>query len=144
MWAWTGSALSGIDAQKHWGRNSWLNLINVPRFVLEFHSFSCVHGFKGSVLDRFLFLLTLYTLPWMWRYRRIWILWTYSLAILPAMSGGFTSYVRFGSAAFPTFLVIGAVLSRPLIRTMGLVAVASSLLFHAFAVWRFVNYQWVG
>ncbi len=151
MWHWTGNPFEGFEAQKHWGVHSVWNLVNVPKFVIGFFTPTQWHAFTGSLLDRCVFVLLLYTLPVLWRLDKGLLVWTYWLGILPAMSGTFTSYSRFASCAFPMFIALGAFLSPKMedgsskmgawLR-WGLLAVFAVL--HVVLVWRFVNFRWAG
>lgn len=144
MWLWTGNPFEGVDAQRHWSVHSIGNLWDLPKFVMGFFEPTNWHDFRGSVLDRCAFLLLLYCLPVIWRLGKDMVLWTYVLGILPAMSGTFTSFVRFESTAFPLFIALAVFLSRlkagwPL----WVVAIASGLL-QVVLLWRFVNFRWAG
>jgi hypothetical protein len=110
---WTGNSFEGFAAQKHWGVHSVGNLVNVPKCVLGFFSPTQWHEFTGSLLDRGVFVLVLYTLPVLWRLDKGLLVWTYWLGILPAMSGTFTSYTRFAACAFPVFLALAAFFNAP-------------------------------
>ena len=102
------------------------------------------HAFRGSVLDRGLCVVLLYALPLIWRLGKDQAVWSYVLGILPAMSGTFTSFVRFEAAAFPLFLALGMFLGKKgrgwaLAATIGV-----SLGLHLWLLWRFVNFRWAG
>lgn len=107
MWHWTGNPWSGIDAQKYWGVHSISNLWDVPKFIRGYFRVTTWHEFGGSLLDRLAFVLAVYAVPVLWRHGRDLLPWTIMLAVIPAMSGTFTSYVRFASCAFPVFVAFG-------------------------------------
>ena len=141
---WTGNPFEGFEAQKHWGRHSILNLINVPKFVIEYLNPRYFHEFADSMLDRLCFLAVAYTLPALWRSERALLPWAYILGILPAMSGSFTSYIRFSGMAFPVFLMWSAPApTRPLriLRCVGLVILG---LLHLHLVRNFILGRWAG
>ncbi len=144
MWLWTGNAFAGLEAQKYWQVHSIGNLWNVPKFVAGFFEVSAWHDFRGSVLDRCLFLLLVYTLPMIWRLGKDMVVWTYVLGILPAMSGTFTSFTRFESCAFPLFIAL-AVFFTGLKRKWPVVLfVILSATLHVILLWRFINFRWAG
>jgi hypothetical protein len=144
MWFWTGNPFEGMKAQKYWGAHSISNLWDLPKFVIGFLDPTTWHGFKGSVLDRCAFLLLLYTLPVIWRLGKGMCLWTYVLGVLPAMSGTFTSFIRFESCVFPLFIALAAFFSG-LKRKWPLALFAtSSAILHIVLLWRFVNFRWAG
>lgn len=144
MWAWTGNPLEGIHAQRHWGRHALENLVDLPRFVAELLQPTCWHGFSGSVLDRVMFVALAYTMPWMWRRSRTWALWALVLGVLPAMSGGFTSFTRYGAVVIPMFWAWGEGMARAGgVGWKGWV-VAGLACMQAVLLWRHVNYAWAG
>lgn len=144
MWHWTGNPFEGFEAQKRWGVHSVANLWDVPKFLTGFLSAREWHAFKGSFLDRCVFVLFLYTLPVLWRLDKGLWTWALVLGVLPAMSGTFTSFIRFASCAFPMFVALGVVLSRPTRRWWGAGLLAVFLVLHAVLVWQYVNFRWAG
>lgn len=143
MWKWTGSPFEGFAAQEHWGRHSIVHLFDVRKFFVELFSISSWHEFSGSLLDRILFLPAGIAIILSWRQYRDWCPWIFVLAILPAMSGGFTSFTRFGSIAFPVFLFWGKVLSG---YGWGVRAGVffTLMVVHFALVWRYLNFGWAG
>lgn len=144
MWSWTGNALEGFEAQKHWRVHSIWNLVDVPKFGIGFFTPTQWHEFTGSVLDRCVFILLLYALPVIWRLGKDMLVWTYVLGILPAMSGTFTSYTRFACCAFPLFIALGVALARYNRAWLRYAVLAIFTTLHMVLVWRFVNFRWAG
>jgi hypothetical protein len=144
MWHWTGNPLEGIQAQKHWGVHSISNLFDLPKFVMGLFSPTELHAFSGSVLDRCVFILLVYTLPVQWRLGKDLLVWTYVLGVLPAMSGTFTSFTRFASCAFPMFIALAVFLSKPGRRWLRTATIVVFAVLHVVLVWRFVNFRWAG
>jgi len=144
MWHWTGNPFEGIEAQKRIGAHSIPNLWNVSKFVVGFFNPTDWHSFRGSLLDRCAFVLLLYTLPVLWRLDKGLLAWVFMLGIVPAMSGTFTSYIRFASCAFPMFIALGVVLSRREWRWWRYALLVVFVTLHAALVWRYVNLRWAG
>jgi len=144
MWTWTGNPLEGIQAQRFWGVHSISNLFNVPKFVVGFFNPTQFHEFKGSVLDRCLFILLLYTLPVIWKLGKDQMVWTYMLGILPAMSGTFTSFTRFESTAFPLFIALAVFFANRKRKWPLWAFIILSAVLHGILLWRFVNFRWAG
>jgi hypothetical protein len=144
MWHWTGNPFDGFAAQRHWATHSIWNLVDVPKFVMTLFSPTEWHAYRGSILDRCLFIVLLYALPVIWRLGKDQVVWTYVLGILPAMSGMFTSYVRFEAVAFPLFLAVAAFFGRPGRGWALASALAVSFVLQAWLLWRFLNFQWAG
>jgi hypothetical protein len=141
---WTGSPFEGLQAQKHWGVHSAWNLINLPKFLLGLLGPTAWHAFTGSFLDRCVFVLVLCLMPAIWRLGKDMAAWTVMLAWVPAMSGTFTSFIRFASCAFPLFIALGVLLSRPERRAARYSLLAIFAILHAVLVWRYVNCRWAG
>jgi hypothetical protein len=164
MWLWTGNPFEGFVAQRHWGVHFISNLWNVPNFVWVFFQPTQWHEFRGSLLDRAVFVVLLYTVPVLWRLDKGLLVWTYWLGVLPAMSGTFTSYTRFASCAFPVFLALAAYFNAGRLREVGespaVLAHATQpsawrragqwglfagfVVLHVVLVWRHVNFNWAG
>ena len=144
MWHWTGNPFEGMQAQKYWGVHSLSNLWNVPKFVIGLFTPTEWHEFRGSLLDRAVFMLLLYCLPTLWRLDKGLLVWIYVLGILPAMSGTFTSFTRFASCAFPMFIALGAGLCASGWRLPRYALLAVFICLHLVLVWRFVNFRWAG
>jgi hypothetical protein len=144
MWEWTGNPLEGIQAQRYWGVHSISNLWNVPKFVVGLLTPTAWHEFRGSALDRCVFILLLFCLPVLWRLQKELLVWIYILGVLPAMSGTFTSFTRFASCAFPLFIALGVFLAKRerLFPRYALLTVF--VLLHLLLLWRFANFRWAG
>lgn len=144
MWHWTGNPFEGMQAQKYWGVHSISNLWNVPKFVVGLFTPTEWHEFRGSVLDRCVFILLLDCLPVLWRLDKELLVWIYMLGILPAMSGTFTSFTRFASCAFPLFIALGVFLGNRQWRWPRYGLLAVFVVLHLALLWRFVNFRWAG
>jgi hypothetical protein len=156
-WA-TGNPWEGFAAQRHWGVHSVTNLVNLPKFIFKYFQPTAWHAFSGSVLDRLAFGFLLILLPAVMRLDRRLLPWIYILGILPAMSGSFTSFLRYESTVFPLSLALAAwVTTRGTLppgtdnsahcsrRTwLGLMLAAVFFATQVFLLWRFVNFRWVG
>jgi hypothetical protein len=141
---WTGNPFEGFAAQKSWGVQSVGNLFDLPKFVMGFLTPTNWHEFSGSTLDRCLFALCLWTFPWLWKHDKVWLIWAFVLAVVPAVSGTFVSYTRFASVAFPVFIALGTVFTAPKFRLPRYALIIIFLILHLVLLWRFVNYSWAG
>ena len=144
MWHWTGNAFEGIEAQKQFGVQSIHNLFDPARFITQLFTPTEWHGFRGSLLDRCAFILLLYCLPTIWRLNRSLFAWAILLGIVPAVSGGFTSYTRFESVVFPLFIALAVLLHRPRLRLLCYVTACVFFVLHLILVWQFLNCRWAG
>jgi len=144
MAVWTGNPFEGFAAQKYWGVQSVSNLFNVTKFVVGFLTPTSWHGFRGSMVDRCAFLLLLYCLPLIWRLDKGWFLWAVVLGIVPALTGTFTSFIRFESVVFPVFIALAVWLSSPGKKLLHLFVSASLVAMHLVFVWRFIYFEWAG
>lgn len=141
---WTGNPFEGFEAQPYWGVHAISNLWNVPKFIMGLFSPSEWHEFRGSLLDRCMFILLLYMLPVLWRLDKGLLVWTYWLGVLPAMSGTFTSFTRFASCAFPLFIALGVALAPQERRWLRYGLLGMFGVVHVVLLWRFVNFRWAG
>lgn len=144
MWVWTDNPFEGVQAQRHWGVHSISNLWNLPKFLLGFLEPTTWHGFRGSLVDRSAFLLLVCSLPLVWRLGKDMMIWTYVLGILPAMSGTFTSYIRFESTVFPLFIGLAVYFSRLKAKWPQWAFLILNVVLQGILVWRFVNFRWAG
>jgi len=146
MGHWTGNPFEGFEAQKHWRVHSISNLWDAPKFIVGLFTPTQWHEFRGSLLDRCVFMLLLYCLPVIWKLDRSrgLMVWTYVLGIVPAMSGTFTSYTRFASCAFPMFIALGVFLAPPERRYLRWATVLVFATLQVVLLWRFVNFRWAG
>jgi hypothetical protein len=146
MWHWTGNPFEGFSAQKNWGVQSLGNLFNVPGFVVSFFTPTYWHAFSGSLLDRSAFVLLLYCLRPIWRLDKIWFVWAFVMGVVPAMSGHFTSFIRFEAAVFPVFVALAVCFRRkgPAIAILRLLTLATFVVLHWILLSRFVYFQWAG
>ena len=144
MWSSTGNPFEGIEAQKYWDVHSIGNLWNLPKFVFGWFTPTDWHAFRGSGLDRVMFLVLVYTLPVIWRLGKDLLVWTYVLGVLPAMSGTFTSYTRFASCAFPIFIALAVFFEGRKLPWMKWALLTAFCVLHIGLLWRFVNFRWAG
>ena len=146
MQRWTGNPFEGIEAQKQFGVQSIEHLFQPMRFVKLFFAPTAWHEFHGSVLDRCVFVLMLYSFPLVWKLDKSWCMWMFLLGVVPAASGGFSSYTRFASVVFPFFVALAVFLNKQgsvwhWARWGVLTAFAT---LHVVLVWKFVNGGWAG
>jgi hypothetical protein len=144
MWHWTGNPFEGFQAQMNWNVHSINNIWNIPKFIVELLTPTQWHDFKGSLLDRCVFVLLAYCLPSIWKMDKGLFVWAWVLGVIPAMSGTFTSYTRFASCAFPLFIALAVFCGRPERRWFKWVLLSVFIVLHAVLLWRFVNFRWAG
>jgi len=144
MWQWTGNPFEGFYAQHRWGSHSVQNLWSLPKFIATFFHPTAWHDYTGSLLDRCIFCLFLYTLPVLWRLDKVLLVWTVVLGIIPAMSGLFTSYTRYASCIYPMFIALGFIMSQRQWRVARIWLLAAFATLYAILLWRHVNFRWAG
>lgn len=113
----TGSAKSGLDAQKHFiSGNSLSNLFHpVDWFKTNVLGVDYeVHGFKNSAIDRLFFVLFIVSSLLVAVKIKNKGLFVYMLVLggLPVLAGSFMSYSRYTLLLFPMFMAIAAVLKK--------------------------------
>ncbi len=145
MWHWTGNPFEGMQAQEYWGdTHAVQHLWDVPQFVDGFFKATSLHSFLGSFLDRMGFLLLLICLPWIWRQGKDLLAWVYMLGVVPAMSGTFTSFLRYESNVFPLFIALAALVVSFRCAWLRWFYLLGWAVLHGLLLWRFVNYHWAG
>jgi hypothetical protein len=144
MWKWTGNAFEGFEAQKHFGVQSIHNLFDPFRFVTKLFNPTEWHEYTGSLLDRCVFILLIYCFPLISKLDKSWCVWAFFLGVVPAISGGLTSFTRFASVVFPLFIALGVLLSKPGMRWWRWLVLTTFVTLHLILVWRFVNLRWAG
>lgn len=144
MWFWTGNPLEGYEAQRYWGVQSIDNLFHPQKFLVGLLTANRFHEFSDSLLDRGAFILLLLCLPLIWRLDKEWFLWALFLGIVPAVTGTFTSFIRFASVLFPVFAALGFWCESSAKPAVFRLLLASFLALHSFLLWRFVHFGWAG
>lgn len=146
MWALTGNAFEGVQAQKHWSQNTGLS---GKLWLRPFESLQALpavtgfHNYKGSFLDRFWFLLLSLLLWPVWKRDREAFWWVVASAILPGLFNSFGSLTRYVSVAWPLFLFGGVWLAKER-SWKGEALLLGCLALHLWLTWRHVNFQWAG
>ena len=153
-----GDMWAGFKAQEYFVVHSVWNLLDLPKFVTKYFHPISLHTFAGSLIDRVAFAFLVILIPSIVRFDRRMLPWVYILGILPAMSGSFTSFLRFESTVFPIAIALaalvtgrlgfgGAVGANPRVVqrwALGMTIVVAFFLAHVFFCWRVVNDRWVG
>ncbi len=145
MHAWTGNAFEGFEAQKAYPNSpSISNILDVAGFLKALFNVRTLDGMLDSVLDRGFFLLFLALLPAVWKLNRTWFWYTLFTGLIPAMSNYFLSYRRFIMVCFPLFIVLAQLLAKTERRWIFWYYVVLLAAMQAWAVTRFVNFNWAG
>ncbi len=143
MYAWTGNALEGFEAQRAYPNSpSIRNIFNVTGFLKAFLNVHTLDGMLDAVLDRGFFLLFLALLPAVWTLNRTWFWYTLLTGLIPAMSNYFLSYRRFIMVCFPLFIALGGWLGRKDPRWLLWYFVVLLAAFQVWFLWRQINFVW--
>lgn len=111
MYAWTGNALEGFQAQRFFPNSPSIhNMFNVRGFLGAFLNGQSFMGMRDSVFDRCTFVTFLALLPAIHRMSRTWFWYALPVGLIPAMTNWFLSYRRFIVVCFPVFIVIAQAL----------------------------------
>ncbi len=141
----TGNAFEGFEAQKFWGVHSIWNIVNIPKFLIQFCEVTNFHEFTGSALDRIVFLFLFYSIPLIFKLGKDMMIWTFILGIIPALSGDLVSFTRFCSVIFPLFIGLAShFYSGSGKRIQLTIYLLICVTLHGILLWRFVNYHWAG
>lgn len=153
-----GDLWAGFKAQDYFTVHSLWNLVDLSKFVTKYFQPIALHTFAGSMIDRIAFAVLVILIPSIVHFDRRMLPWVYIFGVLPAMSGSFTSFLRFESTVFPIAIVlaahvtgrlgsVGVVGANPRITqrwAMGITIVIVFFLAHVFFCWRIANDRWVG
>jgi hypothetical protein len=141
---WTGDAFEAFRAQARWPYHRIENLLKVPGFLVSLLSPYQWHGGRGSLIDRLAFLTMLSCLPIMWKADKALVLWTYILAVVPAMSGMFDSFIRYEAPAFPMFIALALTFAKPGRARFGFAVLGLFGCVQAMLAWRYARFLWAG
>jgi hypothetical protein len=145
MWAMTGNAFEGFDAQRHYvNRPSIANILNVSGSVRAFFHVGWEHGFTDSPIDRAFFVAFLFCLPLMWRLDKRYFLYAIGSGLVPALSNWFFSFTRLLTLCFPIFIVSGEKLAGAKNRLYFWSVVAMLATLQTVLLVRHVNFRWAG
>ena len=140
----TGSWFEGLGAQRFWGVHSIWNLVDVPNFAVSLFRASYLHEFSGSLIDRLAFIVMATVVPWIWTHRRGLLGWWIAFGLLPAMSGGFVSNVRFSSCNVAALLVFGIWSGSSGGGKAKALAGIACWVVQLWLLWRFLSFRWAG
>lgn len=141
----TGNAFAGFEAQQMFPPNgSVARLLEPTKFLEKFLAIDSLHSMKGSLIDRVMILFGVIFTIGLYKTNRLLFWFAVPLVVIPAITNGCFSFVRFLAVVFPVFWQaakeILSVGGRPLFYgTCLLFAVLKCLL-----ILRLTNYFWAG
>lgn len=146
--SFTGDPLSGFSAQRHFVSHPSLARLFDPGWWIETLTAGGsprLHDFTRSMLDRGAFLLVIVTLVAMLR-RRDWTAaaFTAPMAIVPAITVAFMSFVRYAAVLLPSFAEAGRALSGERKRGWLALVAGAMLALQLLLLLRHVNFIWAG
>lgn len=145
MYAWTGNAFEGFEAQKAYPNSpSIRNMFNLSGFWDALVNVGSLDGMTDGLLDRAFFVLVLVALPAVWRLNRVWFWYVLPAGLVPALTSWFMSYRRYVVVLFPVFVVVAQWLARTKSRWVFWYYVVVLAALQAWAVKQFVNFNWAG
>jgi hypothetical protein len=145
MWANTGNAFEGFDAQKAYPYSpSIKNMFNVAGFSDAFVHFASLDGMMDSALDRGFFVLLLVLLPFVYRLNKTWFFYALPVGIVPALTSYFMSYRRYIMICFPVFVVLALFFDKTNRRWAFWYYVILLAALQFWVATRFVNFYWAG
>jgi len=145
MYASTGNAFEGFDAQNGYPyAPSIKNMFNLGGFFEVLKDVRSIDGQQGALLDRLLFFLFLALLPAVWRLNKTWFWYILPVGIVPAMTNWFMSYRRYLMVCFPIIIVIALFFQNRNRRVFFWVCVVLLAEIQAWAIIKFMNFDWGG
>lgn len=147
MWAQTGNAFAGMEAQSFFASQGAITKLFAPlAFLRSFVDIWGVHGVLHSGLDRVFFVFAMLGIAATVRLERgVGPLTSYAAALIlvPAITMSFMSFIRDAAPAFPIFVGFGAALCGSSRREIRWLVVACLLIIQFFFLIRHVNSIWV-
>lgn len=141
----TGNAFEGFKAQKAYPYSpSIKNMVNYAGFSHAFLHIGTLEGMLDSALDRGCFALYLILLPAVYRFDKLCFFYVLPVGLVPALTSYFMSYRRYIMICFPLFIVLAQLLARTGRRWIFWYYVILLATLQAWAVVRFVNFNWAG
>jgi len=114
MYASTGSPLSTFEAQSHFLSYASLKRLLAPaEFLRTLVDVRGALAFQGGAIDRVVFVAYLALLIPLWRRSRVEFAWAVAIGVVPAVTVGLTSFVRYAAVLLPLAIVAGEYLARP-------------------------------
>ena len=149
MWATTGNALEGFDAQQYFAnRPSVSQIFHIDEFAKAFIKVEDIFHPIGGLMDRlcficFIFGASLYATNLRKGFRYEDFCWVLAIGIIPALSNQLLSYTRFLMMCFPVFFGIATELNYMKQRWLIICILLILLMFQAQALLRYLRYDWV-
>lgn len=104
MYLTTGSPIAGFEAQRMFpASGSVVRLFEPGRFIETFLAIDALHSIKGSLIDRAMLLFAAYFTFSLYKRNRLLFWFALPLVIVPAVTNGLASYVRYLAVVFPVF-----------------------------------------
>jgi len=145
MFAWTGNAFEGFDAQKGYLNSPSIgNMFDWHGFSSAFMDAHSLDGMTNSALDRGFFILFLVLLPLIWRLNKTWFLCSLPAGLMPALASYFISYRRYITICFPVFIILAQLLARTKSRWLFWYYAALLAALQVWAVKQFMCFKWAG
>ena len=145
MWFMTGNPFEGFEAQQYYiNKPSIANIFDLPGFIAAFFDVGWFHDTKDSPIDRAMFILFIFCLPYLWRWNKAYFLYAIGSGLVPAMSNWFFSYTRLLVLCFPLFVVLADNLKERKNRFYFWLVMAVFATIQISFVVRHVNFRWAG
>jgi hypothetical protein len=143
MYHATGNPFEAFRAEDAYPNTpSTANIIDASGLVRAFLNFRLVHGMQDSMIDRFIFVLFLVTLPAIWRLDRTYFFYALAVGMVPAMSSWFISYNRYVELCFPMFVVLAQAFQKPSARWLLWYYLLLLVITQAVFLFRSINFEW--
>lgn len=145
MYLFTGNPLEGFSAQAAYfpQEASIMKAFDFSGFLNSIFSVSSIHSYSGSAIDRLFFLAFLILLPFLWKLKRVYFIFSLFMGVVPAMTNSLVSYTRYLTLVFPIFIAAAYFLEKRDKKWFWLV-LASLFALQILLLIRHVNNYWVG
>lgn len=145
MYACTGNPFEGFDAQKHFPTSpSIWRIIDIPGIFESLITVDTFHASTNSFLDRSLFIISMVTLPALFRMSPLLGLYIGTAAWVSATSTLFISYMRHFNVWFPIFAILASSLHGQNKPNIFWVVTFSLSMLQIWLLKRYLSFQWAG
>jgi len=145
MYLATGDPFEFFKAGKFYkAQGSIWDIFNIPKYIMEIGSFTTIHGYVGSAIDRFWVFPIIPALFILWKYSKTLFFYSFVMVVISSAPGHFTSFTRYIALIFPLFIAYAKFFSKPGREFYKYATVMLLFGIQILFIIRYVNFYWAG